>query len=235
MHSKDYREPQRLTWAQSILIVGTANSARDMIKDLSPYIPSLYQSVRDESTALPTILPKVCVHGTIDYISLDGTIHFTNPDSTLEKVDLILFATGYLYSFPFLPQYTQPDGDITRNTIITDGQRVHNLYAHLFYRPNPTLAFIALPMNVSPLPLSETQSTAVAKVWSQECILQMEQKEERRLLDPQAARRSMQLGIDKEIIYVNSLRRWWGGHLVEESWINSRREGSKRKEVLGFS
>ncbi len=74
------------------------------------------------------------------------------------QVDIVLFCTGYLYSFPFLSSLNP--------AIVGDGSRLQNTYQHLFYAPHPTLAFIALPMKVVPFPVSEAQACVLARIFS---------------------------------------------------------------------
>ncbi|KXJ93289.1 hypothetical protein Micbo1qcDRAFT_161272 [Microdochium bolleyi] len=94
-------------------------------------------------------------------------------------VDRVLFATGYLYTFPFLKSLTTApalDGDgagtdisNTSNTIgplITTGARVHNLAKHLLHIAHPTLVFPGLPIKVIPFPFAEAQAAVFARLWS---------------------------------------------------------------------
>lgn len=73
-------------------------------------------------------------------------------------IDAIVFCTGYLFNFPFLPDL--------RSELITDGHGVHGLYKHLFFIRHPTLAFISLPIKTVPWNLAEAQAAALAAVWS---------------------------------------------------------------------
>lgn len=73
-------------------------------------------------------------------------------------VDAVVFCTGYLYDFPFLPDL-RPD-------LITDGHGVHGLYKHLFHARHPTLAFVSLLTKSIPWHVAEAQAAALAAVWS---------------------------------------------------------------------
>ena len=98
---------------------------------------------------------------------LFGTIPFSHPDienrpqitsfdattdsitfadgSTLrgKEVDIVLFATGYDFSFPFLPDLKKVH------------KRVPGLYQHIFRIENPTLAFVGMVLSLSPFVYSE--------------------------------------------------------------------------------
>lgn len=86
-----------------------------------------------------------------------------------------MFATGYLYSFPFAspahaPFSTHPftvSPTPVGPTTPSGGFRVHNLDSRqLFYLPSPTLAFLALPLNVIPFPVAEAQGRLLAAYYS---------------------------------------------------------------------
>lgn len=52
--------------------------------------------------------------------------------SSVEDVDVVLFATGYEFSFPFLPD------------VKPTNRRIRGLYQHVFKSDNPSLAFIGM-------------------------------------------------------------------------------------------
>lgn len=64
-------------------------------------------------------------------------------------IDHIIFATGFRYTYPFLPQYhnsklgvndTAPADGV--QPVVTDGTHLRSLYLDAFYIPDPTLTFI---------------------------------------------------------------------------------------------
>ena len=103
----------------------------------------------------------------VDYSTEDGVILL---DGRRIEIDVIIFATGYLYSFPYYHQTDVPfnkypltrvpallDGHVTpdnrSNMRYPDGGlQVHNIDAdyQTFYYPDPTLAFICLNKSVVP-------------------------------------------------------------------------------------
>ena len=58
-------------------------------------------------------------------------MHFSD-GSTLEKVDHIIFGTGYSWTLPFIPELAST----IRNN------RLPNLYQHIFHQSDPTLIFV---------------------------------------------------------------------------------------------
>lgn len=80
-------------------------------------------------------------------------------DGSIEAdIDAVVFCTGYFYSFPFLPNLNPP--------VITDGACARNLFEHVLYIDDPTLAFLGIPQRVVPLPIAEAQAAWVARLWS---------------------------------------------------------------------
>lgn len=125
----------------------------------------------------------------------------------LTDVDIVVFATGYLFNLPFLSR------DLG-SQLITDGQIVHNLYQHLFYINNPTLAFIGIPIRVVPFPLSQVQSKVVARCWSGKSPLpSKEDMAQWYKLQPEHVRPrdGFVFGSQKEIKYIERLGMWAEG------------------------
>ena len=70
-------------------------------------------------------------------------------DTILYGIDYILFATGFRYTYPFLPDYHNPSlgrqGEApadAQQPIVTDGSHIRSLHLDTFYIDNPTLAFV---------------------------------------------------------------------------------------------
>jgi hypothetical protein len=92
-----------------------------------------------------------------EYIVDNSSVRFK--DGTIEtNVDAVVYCTGYFYSYPFLRSL--------KPAVISTGECVKNLFQHIFFRPRPTLAFIALNQKIIPFPVAEAQSAVVARIWS---------------------------------------------------------------------
>ncbi|PLW10231.1 hypothetical protein PCANC_19931 [Puccinia coronata f. sp. avenae] len=111
---------------------------------------------------------------------------------TLEDVEVLCFATGYLYAFPFChpadepwsahpltrppptpptssspPNLPSPAAGAASLDDFLGGFRVHHLdQTQMFYYPDPSLAFLVLNSQVIPFPLAEYQARAIAARWS---------------------------------------------------------------------
>ena len=80
-------------------------------------------------------------------------------DGTKERIDAIVFATGYEMNLPFLAKDTR--------RIVNAGGTHIDLYRHTFHPDLPNLAFIGLYVQIGPyFPVLELQARWVAMVWS---------------------------------------------------------------------
>ena len=77
-----------------------------------------------------------------------------------KDVDHVVFATGYMYSYPFLQNLAPLP------PICSSGAMVENTYLHMIYYPSPTLFFTGLPQRVVPFPIAEVQTAVIARLLS---------------------------------------------------------------------
>ena len=100
----------------------------------------------------------------------------------LRDVHHVILCTGYMISYPFLPQYhsveLQPSvpslpsslseyAALEQNALTTrDGTMVHNLYLDTFFIPNPSLAFVGTPYHIATFSLFDFQAQAVARAFA---------------------------------------------------------------------
>lgn len=158
-HSKHYRNPTPFT-GKKVVVVGNAASGLDIASQINtvcrkPVLlsvqhptpePSLQWCGAEEVPVIEEFLPS------------ERGIRFSN-GRVEHDIDAVIFATGYLYAYPFLSSLTNPP-------IVTDGRRVCGLYQHIFRIDQPTLAFIGLPIKVVPFPVAESQAALVARTWA---------------------------------------------------------------------
>lgn len=134
--------------------------------------------------------------GTVNY----QDYHDNSNSKQLLNLDAVIFATGYLFSFPFLP--------FEKDAIIMDGQNVTGLYKWMFYMKNPTLSFVGLPIRVVPMPLMQSQSTVIARVLSQRIPLPSTTIMESQATTTNNDRHSIVMGAQTEFDYVEGLSAW---------------------------
>jgi len=242
--------------------VGHSASGLDLANQISLVsIQPLIISERAESvlsldnTGIKKYLPEIK-----ELIVENRSVRFANGHIE-NKVDFIVFCTGYMYSYPFLTTLSPP--------VVSNGARVQNLYQHIFYYPRPTLSFLGLPKRIVPFPVSEAQVAYVARILSGRLQLpsNIEMKNwEEALLANTGEKGFHTMGFPLDASYINELHAlsmsallrpelsnegkgkitpYWG---VEEQWTRERfllikqasmKLGAKRREItnlkdLGF-
>ncbi|KAF5878415.1 putative dimethylaniline monooxygenase protein [Botrytis fragariae] len=140
LHSKAWRDPETYR-GKRVVVVGASISGPDISYALADCVERpLHSVVRgkyhpyffDYAFQHPHILRRPPIsHITSDANTDERTIHFED-GSKLEKVDYIIFGTGYSWTLPFIPNL---DSTIRNN-------RLPNLYQHIFWREDPTLTFV---------------------------------------------------------------------------------------------
>ncbi|KAF9477391.1 FAD/NAD(P)-binding domain-containing protein [Pholiota conissans] len=185
-HSRQYRRPEQFL-DEKVLIVGAATSGSEIARDIIKHAKKVYQSVRPETSPIPQ-RPKadflkrlphnVTLFGEIKQFLPptaafnQGRIELTN-GTIITGIGRIIFATGFRYTYPFLPQFhnsklgvndTAPANGV--QPIVTDGTHLRSLYLDAFYIPDPTLTFINANFGMQSFTYSEFLSLAIAKIWS---------------------------------------------------------------------
>ncbi|CAO3616771.1 unnamed protein product [Cunninghamella echinulata] len=261
-HSRDYRHPD-IFKNKTVLIIGSGSSALDIVRETSFYAAKVYHSVRTDTKqslqAHESDANNVKRVGLVQKILKDGQIQcVANNEQQLQqliKVDHIIFATGYLYSYPFFP--------FQKDNLIIEGQTVLHTHEYLFYINNPTLAFIGLPIRIVPFPLSQSQANVIAKVFNPErkdvTLPSLEQMQNiyQQQYDNQHGgdntnRQSFVMNTEKEFSYVDRLSAWAEGQYahdqvlsyqstslitapLSDEWKQQRKDSLLlRKEYLGY-
>lgn len=166
---------------QTVLVVGNSASGYDITRELATSIyarrqagqvppeqlPRIYQSARSppvlgipwDAADAPAYSKEVQTLPPIRRVER-RRIEFED-GRIVEDVDVIMCATGYWFSFPFMrpteapfadhpvtfapPRPSEPEGTAPRPSA-KGGLRIHHLDDRmLFYLPDPSLAFLGLP------------------------------------------------------------------------------------------
>lgn len=182
------RDFQNCKFAQdkNIVVVGNGSSGSDILNQVSTVARKLYHSVRNvEQVVTTTGYPKLDILTTVPRISSvdweTRTVKLENGE-TIQDVDYLVYATGYLYSLPFVEPNLRADLLGVPNK--TSAERVHNLWKQIFYVKDPTLAFSLLPQLIVPFPLSELQASLMVKAFNGDLTVPKQSDDE---LDPQLA------------------------------------------------
>ncbi|KAJ3552034.1 hypothetical protein NP233_g12965 [Leucocoprinus birnbaumii] len=163
LHSRQYRRPEDYA-NKTIVIVGAApggSTERPTTVDWARLVPLNASIVAEIKRFHP---PGETVEASgIELV--DGTI--------LRGVDSVIFSSGYIYTYPFLPEYHRPDlgraGEAPKGAlqpIVTDGSHLRSLHLDTFYIDNPTLGFVNCNQGLSPFSYPEFQSFALSMVWA---------------------------------------------------------------------
>ncbi|GKT94374.1 thiol-specific monooxygenase [Colletotrichum tofieldiae] len=135
-----------------------------------------------------------------EFIPEGRKVRFANGEVESD-IDGVVFCTGYFYSFPFIRDLSPP--------VVTDGAYARNLYEHLFYIDDPTLAFAGIPQRIVPFPVSEGQAAYVARAWADRLRLpsrfEMREWESRMLKDKGESKMLHNLAFPKDLEYINML------------------------------
>ena len=259
-HSKYYRSPSSYN-SQRTLLIGASASGLDIANQISPTCsPPLllsHHSAPSSSTTTTTDsirhLPPIAAF-LLPSSGHKRAVRFSTGE-IIDSIDRILFCTGYHYSYPFLSSLSPP--------LITTGERIHGLYEHIFWHPEPTLAFLGAPYKIIPFPTVEGQAAVIARVWSGRLSLppqsHMQRWERERVAAKGGAERKFHEMPDLEDFdYLNSLVDWAcqaeGEGMVPRKWderdywarkrfpaikkafveIGKERRGIRSLEALGY-
>ncbi|KAI9547806.1 hypothetical protein NQZ68_015072 [Dissostichus eleginoides] len=174
-HSRDYKTPEE--WRnKKAVVIGIGNSGGDIAVELSRVTKQLYLSTRRGAWILnrvgdnglfsqhPTVndeLPNRILSGTVqvkpNICRLQGSSVEFDDGSVVEDVDLVVFATGYRFSFPFLASHVTS----------VSGNKA-SLYKYVFppELERPTLAIIGLVQPLGAImPISEMQARWATRVF----------------------------------------------------------------------
>ncbi|CAO3702153.1 unnamed protein product [Rhizopus stolonifer] len=224
---------------ETVLVIGGGSSGLDIVRETSAVAHKVYQCIRTENEMSRQAEPRSNVEQVSLLKRFDGlTIEFAD-GKHVQDVDVVVFATGFLFSYPFLP--------FQKGNLIQKGQKVHQLSHYMFYKQNPTLSFLGLPIKVAPFPLMQRQATVVAKYWSNQVPMLPYEELEQETDD----KKEIVFSMEQEYDYNNRLGAWAEGWIdrpleewksddavtgqLSDEWKKLRKEAfSLRKVHLGY-
>ncbi|KAJ7083602.1 hypothetical protein B0H15DRAFT_850102 [Mycena belliarum] len=178
VHSRQYRRPEPFA-SETVLIVGGATSGVEISREINSHARRIYQSVRPPNPKLPfeagrallqrlpgnvSVIPEIC-----RFHASNSSVELANGTFLLD-VTRVIFATGFRYSFPFLPQFHNSSSS-TLQPIVTDGTHLRALHEDFLYIEEPTIGFLSMNWGMQSFTYSEYLSLALAKVWSGKAVL----------------------------------------------------------------
>ncbi|KAF5271107.1 hypothetical protein FQA39_LY08245 [Lamprigera yunnana] len=155
LHSKNYYAPDSYKH-KNVVVVGACTSARDIVHFISTVANYVHVSFREHCLVKFTsnVSPKPPIREIHEH-----SILFE--DGSVEKVDDIIYCTGYNYSFPFLN---------TECGIIVSRGFVYPLHQHIVNVNYPTMFFIGVPSQVI-VPVYDLQAKYAIAVLNDRTIL----------------------------------------------------------------
>jgi len=171
-HSHNYRRPEEFI-GKKVVLVGAAFSGMDIAQEIyDGGAAAVYLSAREwedpttgeapDGSGNGAQAPSIRKVGNIETLGADGSVLFEG-GIKIENVDVVMYATGYVYRFPFL----EAGSEEAQQIVDIDDNRVGPLYKHIVPpKFAPTLAFIGLPWKVVPFPQFQLQSRWIARCLS---------------------------------------------------------------------
>jgi hypothetical protein len=174
IHSAWYRRPGEFAHHKKVMVVGGGPSAIDICRGMMGTIPLLLHSI-PRSTPQPG---QTYPNDTETYRKVGRVVEYRDGGSVLlednsieSDIDLAILATGYEFSFPFLPQIKSGIPSLPPplpNELYNSTHHLFPLAHHLFPLqgdfPPTSIAFPGLLYRVAPFLLFEDQARAIARV-----------------------------------------------------------------------
>ncbi|KAI0250630.1 FAD/NAD(P)-binding domain-containing protein [Lactifluus subvellereus] len=173
-HSAWYRHPREFSRHKKVMVVGGGSSAIDICTGMMGVIPLLLHSIPGPTKQGGPPYPD----DSTNYRKVDRVVEYQEGGtvlladrSTESDIDLVILATGYEMSFPFLPQIKLGVPSLPPplpNELYNSTYHVFPLALHLFPLqgdfPPTSIAFPGLPSRVPPFLLFEDQAHVIARV-----------------------------------------------------------------------
>ena len=173
IHSAWFRRPDQFAHHGKVLLVGGGPSSVDLCTDMIGVIPLLLHSLpgsKRRSITHPDDTENYRKVVRVAEYRNDGSILLTD-GSTESNIDIVILATGYEISFPFLSQIKRALPSLPPplpSELCNSTHHVFPLAYQLFPLqgefPPTSIAFTGLLYSVAPFPIFEAQARAIARV-----------------------------------------------------------------------
>lgn len=162
IHAKDFSNSE-FTRGKTVVVVGNGSSGQDFVNQVSSVAKRVYHSITDVSQTSPIYINDPIISTIPKIVATNWNNHSVELENgeVLSDVDILIYATGYLYDLTIFDKEVRED--ITGN-ISGIGKTVTNLWSHIFWNKDPTLAFPLIPLGIVPFPLAELQATLIVEV-----------------------------------------------------------------------
>ncbi len=145
MHSHDYRSPKPFS-GKTVAVLGASASGIDIGLEVSTTAERVFLCHNRDRMQAP-LPPNMKQRAGITGCTTEGDLLLAD-GSQLPDVDVLLYCTGYHFSYPFLSESCQVE---------VVGRQVRTLFKHLINAAHPTMALVGVPLQILPFPLFDVQ------------------------------------------------------------------------------
>ena len=170
MHTHNYRTPDAFR-GKTVVVVGAAFSGKDIAEEVlcERGAAAVYLSARSWGDS-STETRKYNTDGVravlnIKSLNQDSSVEF-ECGTKVDNVDVVMYATGYVYKFPFLENNSNESSEEGWSSIVVDN-RIQYLYKHCIpIQRDCSISFVGVPWKVVPFPQFELQSKWISQLLS---------------------------------------------------------------------
>lgn len=157
LHSHSYRHPEDYR-GERVVLLGARASGIDIAFELGRHAREVHLCARGVKQAAPFFgRENISLHPSIASLE-SGATAVLDDGSCIEKVDTLLYCTGYEYRLPFL----DPEREASPIVAVEDNW-IHPLFLDLVAARAATLGLVGLPNSVVPFPQYELQANLLAR------------------------------------------------------------------------
>lgn len=199
LHSHQYRMPETYS-GKNVCILGASWSGIDICLEVSKHARKIYLSHNLPEPLDSKMSKNIDQRPGIDHIN-ENTFIFR--DGSSAQVDVLIYCTGYEFTYPFLSSKVE---------VRTENNHVEPIYKHLVHMDWPNLFFMGLPAIVVPFPMFHIQTQYIlgiieghVKLPSSKQMYEEYEKEKQSLLEQGIAIRHINKMCDRQWDYYDEI------------------------------
>lgn len=189
---------------KTVVVVGSRASGLDIVNALSTTASNVYQSKRSTYNLPNSTKGNIHTKPVIksyEIIPQGGFKVIFEDDTSITNPDHIIYATGYLFSYPYLNKLT--------NHLLIDNGIISNLYQHTFLINEPLITFVGIPIDGISFRVFEYQAILVSRYLAGKIELPSQSQQvswsKNRLNEKGYTRAYHTIGFEEALNYLNTL------------------------------